>query len=251
MAADGVDFQLFRQNLLSYFQKRILSSFGVGEVGVSKLSVEDLEYFIGLLIKAAKQEKEVEIDQLPMELAVIDFLAGKKGVVSKKNEEPEVKKNEIKEIEEKIEESKKKLIEPEVVEEIIEEKMTVVLDSKISLQEVEKEWGNVLLAVKPFNHSVEAFLRAARPKLVSGNSLVLEVFYPFHKDRLEEAKNRKIVENGLSKVFSVDLCFECTLAKVKKEPLVINNDTPEEKINEILVDDKKKDLYDVAKEIFG
>lgn len=221
MADKGVDFVSFRQKLMTYFQKKILANFGVGDdLKKSELNIEELDFLMSLLIKAAKQEKEVEIDQLPLELVVVEFCE-KKGV--KKENEPEKK------IEENI-----------VIE---EEKIVVIETGPIELEKVEKEWGNVLLAVKPYNHSVEAFLRAARPKLFRGNLLVLEVFYPFHKDRLEEAKNRKIVEKGLTNVFGVDLAFECVLGKSKKQALVIKNDTPVESIS--------GDLYDVAKEIFG
>ncbi|MPM79150.1 hypothetical protein SDC9_126183 [bioreactor metagenome] len=82
----------------------------------------------------------------------------------------------------------------------------------------------------------------------------MEVFYPFHKDRLEEIKNRKIVEDGLKCVLGTGMSLECVLAKDKKKPLVINNDTPMESISQDLVNDtkeNKKDLYDVAKDIFG
>ena len=127
----------------------------------------------------------------------------------------------------------------------------------LGLDEIESKWGNLLITVKPFNHAVEAFLRATRPKSVQGNILVLEVFYPFHKDRLEESKNRKIVEEGISKVFGVNLSFECVLAKNKKQPLVIKNDTPMEHVSDQLMENKTSDkagsgdIYDVAKEIFG
>jgi len=56
------------------------------------------------------------------------------------------------------------------------------------------------------------------------------------------------------KVLGVELAFECILGKSKKEPLVIKNDTPMENVSEQLVEEKKedkKDLYDVAKDIFG
>jgi hypothetical protein len=83
----------------------------------------------------------------------------------------------------------------------------------------------------------------------------LEVFYPFHKDRLEEARNRKIVEEGFCKVLGCELGFNCILGKNKKKPLVIGNDTPIETVSKDLAEDEKietkKDLYDVAKDIFG
>lgn len=244
MAERGVDFQNFRQRLMSYFQKKLLFSFGVGDDTKSKLTVKEIEVLINLLIKAAKQEKDVEIDQLPLELVVVEFIGengnndegedeGKKKAEKTNNDDNETikkteKKNEIEEV-----------------------KIVVETSGIVDVREVEEKWGNILLAVKPYNHSVEAFLRAARPKSVNGNILTMEVFYPFHKDRLEEAKNRKIVENGLTKALGVNLAFECILGKTKKEPLVIVNSTPVENINENLVNEPKKDLYDIAKEIFG
>jgi hypothetical protein len=198
-----------------------------------------------------------------LELAVIDFL-DKKQVEIKKNElsddsKTEIKKEKKDEVidfknEEKIE--TKTSIEIEVKEEEIveEEKFNENNDINLDLEKIESGWGNLLMSVKPFNHSVEAFLRATRPVLVKNGILSLEVFYPFHKDRLEEIKNRKIVEDGIKKVFGVNLCFECVLAKNKKKPLLIDNQTPMESISEDLADENKgvkKDLYDVAKDIFG
>jgi DNA polymerase-3 subunit gamma/tau len=108
-------------------------------------------------------------------------------------------------------------------------------------------WGNLLVAVKPYNHSVEAFLRSARAKTVDKGVLTIEVYYPFHKDKLEEPKNREIVEMGIKKVFGIETSLRCVLAKNKTKPLMIMNDTPLEKVSEEL----KNDIYDVAKEIFG
>jgi len=137
----------------------------------------------------------------------------------------------------------------------VEEERVVTMEiTDLNLDKVVESWGNILMTVKPFNHSVEAFLRAARPVKLEGRKLTLEVFYPFHKDRLEEARNRKIVEDGVFKVLGVELAFECVLGKSKKEPLVIQNDTPIERVSEHLIEgekEDKKDLYDVAKDIFG
>jgi DNA polymerase III subunit gamma/tau len=234
MAADGIDFVLFRGSLLNYFQKKLLACFDIGKEKC-EMSLNDLENWISLLIRASKQEKETEIDQLPLELAVVDFLKDFKKVSTKEIEE--------------IEENK-----PDFIENSDETKDEVVtIDvTGLSLNKVEEAWGNVLMAVKPFNHSVEAFLRAARPIKLEGRNLTLEVFYPFHKDRLEEVKNREIVEQGILKVLGVELIFDCVLAKNKKKPLIIKNDTPVESVSESLVEKKdKKDLYDVAKDIFG
>lgn len=260
MAFEGIDLVSFRVNLLGFFQKKLLGYFGVDGGGTSKLGLKDLENWINLMIRAAKQEKETEIDQLPLELAVIDFLGEENG------HRQAIKENEL---ETKIPEVKEEIKKEKIEEKVSGEESGLVADNKeivkpekvvtmeitgLDLDKAVESWGNVLMAVKPFNHSVEAFLRAARPIKLEGRRLILEVFYPFHKDRLEEVKNRKIVEEGLSKVLGVELAFECVLGKSKREPLVIQNDTPMENVSEQLAEEKKeetKDLYDVAKDIFG
>jgi len=90
-------------------------------------------------------------------------------------------------------------------------------------------------------------LRSARPVKIEKGVMLLEVFYPFHKDKLEEPKNREIVEKGLEEVLGVKVNFKCVLGKSKKPSLVIDNNTPLENIS----GQENKDIYEVAKEIFG
>lgn len=248
MAADGIDFSNFRLRLMNFFQKKILGFYGIGEEKKNGLNLEESEFLMDLLVKASKQEKEVEIDQLPLELVVVEFCNEKR---KSKPTQPSLENGGL--------ETFKKSEKEEIVIGVIEEKKEEVLKEVINqvgcleIEAVEQKWGNLLTVIKPFNHSVEAFLRASRPKSIKGNTLLLEVFYPFHKDRLEEAKNRKIVDECLNRVFGAELCFECVLAQDKKKPLVIKNDTPMENVSEQLVENNtdKGDIYDVAKEIFG
>jgi len=249
MAVDGVDFVSFRQRLVEYFFKKILSVFDVGQEKKSDLSLSQLEALMTFLIRAAKQEKETEIDQLPLELAVIDFLNTTTFVP--KTQKENLLANNKSNNEEKIELDKK---DEEPLVTISEEKSPLVLEvTGLDLEKIVQSWGNILLAIKPYNHSVEAFLRASRPVKFDGRNLILEVFYPFHKDRLEEVKNKKIVEEGMFRVLGVELTFDCVLGKSRKAPLIIQNDTPVENVSDQLVEkkDNKEDLYDVAKDIFG
>ncbi len=274
MAGNGVDFVNFKERLIEHFQGNLLSFYGIGDSGISILSQIDVEKIINLLIIVGKNEKGINVDQLPLELAVIEF-CGDRNIPSEN-----IKKNENKII---IVEKKDEFIEKKEVinnekdfdftdddeniekkEDVVEVTECIIESDSISCvtctaQDVEKAWGQILANIKPINHSVEAFLRASRPKAIDKNVLIVEVFYPFHKDRLEEAKNRKIVENGLTKVLNTNLAFECVLSSDKKAPLVIRNDTPMEKVSDQLAKEESdiqkntggSDIYDVAKEIFG
>ena len=62
-------------------------------------------------------------------------------------------------------------------------------------------------AVKPFNHSVEAVLRSCTGEL-KGKTLVIKPFYLFHKERLEEPKNLKILAEAAKKVYGKGIKVE-------------------------------------------
>jgi DNA polymerase III subunit gamma/tau len=244
MAQKGVDFGELRLKWLQYFHQRLLS----------ELNSVELKRWVEILVRVGELEKIAMIEQLPLELAVIEMgqnplptpplkmegsntntkisnISEEKKVIDNSWEEKKIEKE--KEIEEKIIEAVRE----------VETKPKVVVE----IAEVEEKWGEVLTAVKPYNHSVEAFLRAARPKKMNKDGLIIEVFYKFHKEKLEEAKNRKIVEIGLDKVFGGLLNFECVLSDgttKRAMPLNIVKSSEEKVVTEA-------EIYDVAKDIFG
>ena len=75
------------------------------------------------------------------------------------------------------------------------------------------EWGDLLAAVKPHNHSVEALLKSCRFASYDGESLYIEVYYSFHKERLESPKNREIVEGAIREMLGKNVRVKCLLGK--------------------------------------
>lgn len=71
------------------------------------------------------------------------------------------------------------------------------------------EWEKIIQEIRPLNHSVEALLRSAQPREISDNLLTIEVFYKFHKGKLEDKAYKKLVEGVLKKVFgrSLKVCY--------------------------------------------
>lgn len=61
-------------------------------------------------------------------------------------------------------------------------------------------WAKALESVKKQNYSLVALLRASRPGKLKDDLLTLEVFYKFHKEKLEEPKNREILEKVISDI---------------------------------------------------
>lgn len=106
----------------------------------------------------------------------------------------------------------------------------------------EEVWREVLLQVKQVNTSIEALLKAAKPLGVDGQTLNLAVYYKFHKERLEEARHRQILESVLGKIFGKPMKVICSLSSppvVKNKPVSMDDNS------------KKNDIVDVAKSIFN
>jgi len=103
----------------------------------------------------------------------------------------------------------------------------------------EAKWQQFLLEVKNKNTSVHAILRVCEPDF-KGNEVCLTFPYKFHKERIEDTRNREVVEEMLTKVYGEKYIVKCVLKTgMANEPAVIQKFAG------------KDDLLDDALEIFG
>ena len=85
-------------------------------------------------------------------------------------------------------------------------------DAGILWSDVLRRWNDVLEACGATNRSVQALLRAGRPVSGDGESIVLGFPYEFHRERIEDQKNRAIVEDAISRVCGYRVRVRCTSA---------------------------------------
>ncbi len=91
-------------------------------------------------------------------------------------------------------------------------------DSVLDLVAFNREWRNILNAVKKESITVHAFLIAAEPIAFDGNVLIIKFNYSFHKQNFEKEPNRQILEGILKDTFNREIKVECSLADEKAEP---------------------------------
>jgi len=166
------------------------------ESELEKLGIGEIKLLVGLFSRAINELKYSPITQLPLEMAVIEYcLSGEKNIDNLPKKEEKVD------------------IIPGNGEKV-----------KVKLQEIMNKWQEILTKIKPLNHSIEALLKASRPLKVEGEFLTLEVFYKFHKDRLEAEKCRTIIEEVVGQTFGSPLKLKCVLGQkpaVKSEPDIL------------------------------
>ncbi len=113
---------------------------------------------------------------------------------------------------------------------------------KISIKKIQDNWEKILEKVKTYNHSIAAFLKAASPIEIKNNEILLGFHYQFHKEKINELKNRNIVENVIAEVLGSSFRIKCILISQEKQEAKVN-------LNE---NNKKEDnLLDNALKIFG
>lgn len=100
------------------------------------------------------------------------------------------------------------------------------------------KWSEFLAEVKNRNNSIHAILRVCEPDF-NGDEVCLTFPYKFHKERIEDTRNRQVVEEVLTKVYGEKYRVKCILRlSMSNEPAAIQNAG-------------KDDLLDDALEIFG
>jgi DNA polymerase III gamma/tau subunit len=215
----GVSMENYIESILRILRVALLAKSGVEGEDLKDFSKTELIFLLKRFSQAASELRETIIEQLPVELVIVEWCD---------NSKKEEKNN-----------SEKKIPLPEI-------KKINPLPARKNLKEVTDEvWKEILSKVRPINTSIEALLRAARPVNFDGGTLTLDVFYRFHKERLEDGQHRKVLEEVVGAVLGAPTRVVCTLA----EP-------PAKKIEEkkeasvVLTEGEDEDIIKVAKEIF-
>lgn len=89
----------------------------------------------------------------------------------------------------------------------------------------EISWKKILSEVKPISSSIAGLLNSAKPLSFEDNKIRLGVYYQFHKDKLEETKTKKMLEDIALHIFGKDIRIECCLeeAPARRELTDVNN----------------------------
>jgi DNA polymerase III subunit gamma/tau len=229
---EGGSIENFTISLLNELRTALLAGVGVGSTELSGLSRETILEMIELFGKAYKDYPYSPVETLPLEIAVI------RSCTKTENAPPE-KKEDKKEV--KVESQEKT---PEVVA------VPAVQASPVGPSEIgqvnDDIWKNILSIVRPINASIEALLRAARPMEYDGTVLTLGVYYKFHKERLEDLRNRRILEDVVTQVLGSETRVICMLTEPAPTKIV-----EEAKVETVLTEGRDADIIKVAEEIFG
>jgi DNA polymerase-3 subunit gamma/tau len=234
----GVSLEIYTSAILKRLRGALLNKVGLEGEEYAELSKKEIIALIRLFVGAASELKGAVIEQLPLEVAVIEW-CDEQGVQPEGEGEKKVIKGKSNGNGENVNTGNFK--------ETKREKEVVVHNKKKVKEVTEEVWTKILLAVKPINTSIEALLRAAKPLGFDGRVLTLSVFYRFHKERLEDTHHLRVLEEIVAGVLGCPTKIECLLAEPQAKQVF--KAEPKEEV--VLTDETDEDIIKVAKEIFG
>ncbi|MEK7606641.1 MAG: DNA polymerase III subunit gamma/tau [Patescibacteria group bacterium] len=244
-AYDGFDLEYFTRDAVELFRKVILLKSQASGKGVLDFSLgkeyetrlgemarnvpfDKLVLAIGVFIRAGQELKTTPIPQLPLELAVLEICGDSAPAVSAPqmplaiNRAP---KTETPPLAQKPNTSGLQPAEsPSVVEASVEAKAdepagapeAVALPMlSASLEVVRAKWNGFVQAVMAENNSLPFLLKLAEPIGVENGTLRIGVGYVFHRDKLNEIKNRTLLEKILERELNGRIRIEAILQEQK------------------------------------
>jgi len=211
----GVDVSFFAREVVLLLEKilflklRVVDDFEISKDQLNKLetlanqtNIFHLQNIIKLLVSSEADIKFYPLPQIPFILAVCKFCLSESG----EQFSPTVKNDEIKE---------REATKPKIT---IEKQKNPKYKKSAQLSEILKNWNNFLSKVRPVNAHVMAILRATKPVEFIDGKLTLEVYYRFHKEKLEESKIASMLEGKLEEVINSQVTVNIVLAAKETKP---------------------------------
>jgi DNA polymerase-3 subunit gamma/tau len=258
---DGVDPRQFNRRVVEYLRQLLLIKVGEGsslahitpevlqgmKAQAAKISTGELIRVIKLFNQASLDLKASALSQLPLELAFVEATLGEeeKATPPVARPSPETVPRPVRTVS-----APRSTPAGEsarfVRERAKEESRPAPTGLRLTLDDINSEWGRILSEVKLRNRSVEALLKSCQPVDVEGQEVVLGFYYPFHKEKIEEPKNKALVESVVSRVVKSPCHIRCVLSpkgKRQTQPDQVHLKRPEKKKDVSEDEETPKDKY--------
>ena len=179
-----------------------------------KVSVAELANWLQVFSQAKKNFNNYPLPQMALEIALINLLSEKPNVVDQTRlvVSREISNDQFT-ISKQIPIANDQTLKQTPITELPSYQVTEAPKNNNVLELVQAKWQDIITEVKPHNHSLSGFLLGMKPKEASNVSLTLSTKYSFHRDRLSDIKNKKIIEDAVEKICGYKLSLNCVLEK--------------------------------------
>ncbi|MFH2019663.1 MAG: DNA polymerase III subunit gamma/tau [bacterium] len=201
---EGMDISYLLVVTMKELREGVIARYGIGE---SKLEIGDVGEVVELIYaldEVARKVASSPVGEMLVEMAIVDWCA--KGETPNRSDPEKTQK--VNKPEKPKEERQSKPSSP--IQEVVE-----------SAEEVEEEeggevWKKLLTGLNGDSYSLGALLAKARPGLIRGDTLAIEVGYDFHRQQLMNEKFRKRIEELVSKEVGRKMRIVCEVKEGKE-----------------------------------
>jgi len=261
IADSGGDVPFFARQLVLFLEKLLFIKIGLSgdifsdydQTQIKKMTelsekfeTGRLQELMRALLVSENEMKLYPLAQIPMVLGICKYFGDDVGIgdpgQQEKVSDPDLDPVPEPEVSDDLDKNTEPFgdVKPEKVTDIIRPKVK----GKGSIADVEKNWSEFLNRVKGINAHVVALLRSTKPAEFDGRLLTLEVFYRFHKEKLEEPKILAILDKNMEEVVGRPVSFKFVLAKRESKPTVAV-------VASNVMDIRENELEKIAQEIFS
>jgi len=221
LSADGVNLEQFAYDLIEIWRTILLIKNGQAKTNVDyseetirkmralsiKITEQQIIYLADVTLKRRQEIKTAPIPALPMELLAVEITEHFKNPDDTQNTPPSnapigTSTTPIEKPTHKFTDSVKN-----VVANIVHGK-----EIKTTLEDIAKQWPELLKALDVDNHSLTFVLRLCTPIKIDFEGVHVQVPYSFHKEKLYEIKNRQVVEQKLGELCGEKISIVCEVA---------------------------------------
>ncbi|HWY79040.1 MAG TPA: DNA polymerase III subunit gamma/tau [Candidatus Sulfotelmatobacter sp.] len=212
LTLEGIDLKFFITQVLVALHIQLLIKMGV-ETGkdISGFGVNEIRALVVLFSQAYQEMKYAVLPQLPLELAVIEWCEEtKSAVIPTVSVDTSLQKSIIAEDTEVSVISLRKQVgtikklkalygtakqdvtdeNRDTIETTSVELLQTAGDGTVTKEWMELFWQNLISEMKKYNHTVAGVLRGCTIKSFNKQHLLIQTTYKFHKERLDDMKNR-------------------------------------------------------------
>ncbi|MAF14158.1 MAG: hypothetical protein CMI53_04690 [Parcubacteria group bacterium] len=233
LVQEGIDLEKFNVELIEVLRKILLikinqdlSKYTSGLNKDLEKRVTDIskDMTLNFLVRAteifmAKQQdlKFATIYQLPLELAILEIIGSNQEEVNDNDNDVDSSNNNkplaTPKVDNKITERPK----PEVKKQV-----NSAVAVRLTLDQIKEKWGEVLQNLKQYNQSLASALKIGQPGSVKDDGTLEVCFkHKFHQERINDTKNKKILESVLEEIFGVKLIVRTLVVKELPDKEVI------------------------------
>ncbi|MBI4089153.1 MAG: DNA polymerase III subunit gamma/tau [Candidatus Levybacteria bacterium] len=209
LSKQGIDFKYFMEELINNLHTLMLEKAGVSQESRAynlNLEISDIKRLVELLSKAYGELKYAVLPQIPLELVIVEWGINKEGGSVAPSSRPT---SSLASSLRSLDGTPSSRATPLRLNSapIIPSTSRVAQQNIANYSENDALFQALIDKVKSYNHSIAGVLRGCRVKSYdSGDGLIIETNFKFHKEKLSERKTKDLLEK---------VCREITKKNVK------------------------------------